>query len=67
MDASVLLALRDPAGIPFYPVVFSGFIYINMGTSTLHCTFTWFHGDYHYMVHLNKKNDPNWKILTTRI
>ena len=67
MDASVLLALRDPAGIPFYPVVFqalyvltwalhAAFVLLALGSMglSLYGTFT-------------KSGNPTWKILTPHL
>jgi hypothetical protein len=67
MDASVLLTLRDPAGIPFYPVVFQA-LYIL--TWALHAAFVLLalgamglslYGTF------KQKDDPNWKILTPHL
>lgn len=67
MDASVLLALRDPAGIPFYPVVFQA-LYIL--TWALHAAFVLLAlGSMGLSLYgtLKQKNDPNWKILTPHL
>ncbi|WP_419770649.1 MAG: hypothetical protein ACNI3C_02315 [Candidatus Marinarcus sp.] len=67
MDASVLLALRDPAGVPFYPVVFqalyvltwalhAAFVLLALGSMGLSIVGTF-----------KQKNDPNWKILTPHL
>jgi len=67
MDASVLLALRDPAGIPFYPVVFqvlyvltwalhAAFVFLALGSMGLSIYGTF-----------KQKNDSNWKILTPHL
>lgn len=67
MDASVLLALRDPAGIPFYPVVFqalyiltwalhAAFVVLSLGSMGLSLYGTF-----------RQKDDPNWKILTPHL
>ncbi len=67
MDASVLLALRDPAGVPFYPVVFqvlyiltwalhAAFVLLALGSMGLSLFGTF-----------KQKNDPNWKILTPHL
>lgn len=64
MDASTLLALRDPAGVPFYPVVFQGlyiltwalhaaFVFLSLGALGLSLYGTF-----------RQKYDKNWKILT---
>ncbi len=67
MDANVLLTLRDPAGIPFYPVVFQA-LYIL--TWALHAAFVLLalgamglslYGTF------KQKDDPNWKILTPHL
>ncbi len=67
MDASVLLALRDPAGIPFYPIVFQG-LYIL--TWALHAAFVLLAlGAMGLSLYgtLKQKNDSNWKILTPHL
>ncbi|QKF82007.1 hypothetical protein [Halarcobacter ebronensis] len=67
MDASVLLALRDPAGIPFYPVVFqvlyiltwalhAAFVLLALGSMGLSLYGT-----------TRQKDDPYWKILTPHL
>lgn len=67
MDASVLLALRDPAGVPFYPVVFqalyiltwalhAAFVLLSLGSMGLSLYGT-----------LKQKDDPRWKILTPHL
>lgn len=67
MDASVLLALRDPAGVPFYPVVFqalyvltwalhAAFVLLSLGSMGLSLYGTF-----------RQKNDANWKILTPHL
>ncbi|RXJ70255.1 hypothetical protein CRV08_01445 [Halarcobacter ebronensis] len=67
MDASVLLALRDPAGIPFYPVVFqvlyvltwalhAAFVLLALGSMGLSLYGT-----------TKQKDDPYWKILTPHL
>ncbi len=64
MDASVLNLLRDPAGIPFYAVVFQGlyiltwafhalFVFLSLGAMGLSIYGTF-----------RKKTNENWKILT---
>lgn len=67
MDASVLLALRDPAGVPFYPVVFqalyvltwalhAAFVLLSLGSMGLSLYGTF-----------RQKYDPNWKVLTPHL
>ncbi|PLY05060.1 MAG: hypothetical protein C0625_13570 [Arcobacter sp.] len=67
MDASVLLALRDPAGVPFYPVVFqvlyiltwalhAAFVLLALGSMGLSIVGTF-----------KQKNDSTWKILTPHL
>lgn len=67
MDASILLALRDPAGIPFYPVVFQGlyvltwalhaaFVLLALGAMGLSIVGTF-----------KQNSDSNWKILTPHL
>lgn len=67
MDASTLLALRDPAGIPFYPVVFQAlyiltwalhiaFVLLSLGSMGLSLYGT-----------IKQKSDPHWKILTPHL
>ncbi len=67
MDTSALLALRDPAGIPFYPVVFqalyiltwalhAAFVLLSLGSMGLSLYGTF-----------KQKNDPHWKILTPHL
>lgn len=67
MDASVLLALRDPAGIPFYPVVFQG-LYIL--TWALHAAFVLLAlGSMGLSLYgtLKQKDDSRWKLLTPHL
>jgi len=67
MDASTLLALRDPAGIPFYPVVFQA-LYIL--TWALHAAFVVLSlGSMGLSIYgtFRQKSDPNWKILTPHL
>ncbi|MBD3790718.1 MAG: hypothetical protein IE918_00965 [Campylobacterales bacterium] len=67
MDASVLLALRDPAGIPFYPVVFQA-LYIL--TWALHAAFVLLAlGSMGLSLYgtLKQKHDQNWKTLTPHL
>jgi hypothetical protein len=67
MDVSALLALRDPAGIPFYPVVFqalyvltwalhAAFVLLSLGSMGLSLYGT-----------TKQKTDPHWKILTPHL
>jgi hypothetical protein len=67
MDASTLLALRDPAGVPFYPVVFqalyiltwalhAAFVFLSLGAMGLSLYGT-----------MKQKTDSNWKILTPHL
>ncbi|MGD9555311.1 MAG: hypothetical protein AB7D96_00735 [Arcobacteraceae bacterium] len=67
MDASVLLALRDPAGVPFYPVVFqalyvltwalhAAFVLLALGTMGLSIFGTF-----------SQKHDSHWKLLTPHL
>jgi hypothetical protein len=67
MDASVLLALRDPAGVPFYPVVFQA-LYIL--TWALHAAFVLLSlGSMGLSIYgtFRQKSDPNWKVLTPHL
>lgn len=67
MDASVLLALRDPAGVPFYPVVFQA-LYIL--TWALHAAFVLLAlGSMGLSIYgtFKQKDDLNWKILTPHL
>lgn len=67
MDASALLALRDPGGIPFYPVVFQAlyvltwalhiaFVLLSLGSMGLSLYGT-----------MKQKTNPHWKILTPHL
>ena len=67
MDTSVLLALRDPAGIPFYPIVFQGlyvltwalhiaFVLLSLGSMGLSLYGT-----------TRQASDANWKRLTPHL
>jgi len=67
MDAAALLALRDPAGIPFYPVVFQvlyvltwalhiAFVFLSFGAMGLSLYGT-----------MKQKTNPHWKILTPHL
>ncbi|MCK9257083.1 MAG: hypothetical protein M0P02_03315 [Sulfurospirillaceae bacterium] len=67
MDASVLLALRDPAGVPFYPVVFQ-ILYIL--TWALHIAFVLLSlGSLGLSLYGSSKgsSDRNWRILTPHL
>ncbi|WP_428023670.1 hypothetical protein [Arcobacter sp.] len=67
MDASVLLALRDPAGVPFYPVVFQ-VLYVL--TWALHAAFVLLAlGSMGLSIYgtFSQKSDSNWKILTPHL
>lgn len=67
MDASVLLALRDPAGVPFYPVVFqalyvltwalhAAFVLLALGAMGLSILGTF-----------SQNSNSHWKILTPHL
>jgi hypothetical protein len=67
MDASILLALRDPAGIPFYPIVFqilyvltwalhAAFVLLALGSMGLSLYGT-----------AKQKTDSQWKLLTPHL
>jgi hypothetical protein len=67
MDASILLALRDPAGVPFYPVVFqalyvltwalhAAFVLLALGAMGLSIFGTF-----------SQKSDSHWKLLTPHL
>ena len=67
MDASTLLALRDPAGVPFYPIVFQG-LYIL--TWALHAAFVLLSlGSMGLSIYgtFKQKTNSNWKILTPHL
>jgi hypothetical protein len=67
MDASVLLALRDPAGVPFYPVVFQALYVL---TWALHAAFVFLAlGSMGLSLYgtFKQKSDSNWKILTPHL
>lgn len=66
MELSVLLALRDPAGIPFYPVVFQAlyiltwalhiaFVLLSLGSAGLS------------LYGSTQKNSPHWQQLTPHL
>lgn len=67
MDATILNALRDPAGVPFYPIVFqalyvltwalhAAFVLLSLGAMGLSLYGT-----------TRQKSDANWKILTPHL
>lgn len=67
MDASILLALRDPAGVPFYPVVFqalyvltwalhAAFVLLALGSMGLSIVGTF-----------KQKSDPIWKVMNPHL
>lgn len=67
MDATILNALRDPAGVPFYPVVFqalyiltwalhAAFVLLSLGAMGLSLYGT-----------TKQRSDANWKILTPHL
>ncbi len=67
MDASALLALRDPAGVPFYPIVFQGLYVL---TWALHAAFVLLAlGAMGLSLYgtLKQKSDSHWKILTPHL
>ncbi|MBD3801583.1 MAG: hypothetical protein IE886_09185, partial [Campylobacterales bacterium] len=67
MDATLLNALRDPAGVPFYPVVFQA-LYIL--TWALHAVFVLLAiGGITFSLagHGKQKNSANWKLLTAHM
>jgi len=67
MDVSALLALRDPAGIPFYPVVFQALYVL---TWALHAAFVLLSlGAMGLSIYgtMKQKTDPHWKILTPHL
>jgi len=67
MDASVLLALRDPAGVPFYPVVFQ-VLYVL--TWALHAAFVALAlGAMGFSLYgaTRQSSDKNWDILTPHL
>jgi hypothetical protein len=67
MDASTLMALRDPAGVPFYPVVFQA-LYIL--TWALHAAFVLLAlGSMGLSLYgtMKQKSDPYWKVLTPHL
>ena len=67
MDASVLLALRDPAGVPFYPIVFQ-ILYIL--TWALHAAFVLLSlGAMGLSLYGSTKEgqDKHWSILTPHL
>ncbi|WP_121627470.1 hypothetical protein [Poseidonibacter antarcticus] len=67
MDAETLNLLRDPAGLPFYPVVFQG-LYIL--TWALHALFVFLAlGSMGLSLYggTKQKTDENWRILTSHL
>jgi hypothetical protein len=67
MDATILNVLRDPAGVPFFPVVFQG-LYIL--TWALHAAFVLLAiGSFGLSLigSTKQKHDSNWKILTPHL
>lgn len=66
MDATTLNLLRDPAGVPFFPVVFQA-LYIL--TFALHAAFVLLAlGSMGLSLFgITKKNDSKWKILTPHL
>ena len=67
MDASILLALRDPAGVPFYPLVFQALYVL---TWALHAAFVFLAlGSMGLSLYgtFKQKSDDNWKILTPHL
>lgn len=67
MDASVLLALRDPAGVPFYPIVFQ-ILYVL--TWALHAAFVLLAlGSMGLSLYGSAKgsSDKHWSILTPHL
>ena len=67
MDATILNALRDPAGVPFYPVVFQA-LYIL--TWALHAAFVLLAiGSMALSLvgHGKQKTSENWKLLTAHM
>ncbi len=67
MDATLINLMKDPAGIPFYPIVFQG-LYIL--TWALHAAFVLLSlGSMGLSVYgsTKQKRDNNWKILTPHL
>ncbi len=67
MDATTLNLLRDPAGVPFYPVVFQALYVL---TWALHAAFVLLSlGSMALSLYgaTKQKSDPNWKILTPHL
>lgn len=67
MDASVLLALRDPAGVPFYPIIFQ-ILYVL--TWALHIAFVLLSlGSLGLSLYGSAKgsSDKHWSILTPHL
>lgn len=67
MDISILLALRDPAGVPFYPIVFQ---VLNVLTWALHAAFVFLSlGSMGLSLYGSAKGnlDKHWSILTPHL
>ncbi|MBU0633176.1 hypothetical protein KKA17_11085 [bacterium] len=67
MDATILNLLRDPAGVPFYPVVFQGLYVL---TWALHIAFVLLAlGSMGLSIYgsTQQKSDSNWKLLTPHL
>lgn len=67
MEGTILNVLRDPAGVPFYPVVFQG-LYIL--TWALHAAFVLLAiGSFGLSLYgsMKQKHDANWKILNPHL
>jgi len=67
MDATILNTLRDPAGVPFYPIVFQALYVL---TWALHAAFVLLSlGAMGLSLYgsTKQKSDSNWKILTPHL
>ncbi|MDX4069303.1 hypothetical protein [Aliarcobacter skirrowii] len=67
MDSGILNLLQDPAGVPFYPVVFQALYVL---TWALHALFVFLSlGSLGLSLYggLRQKSDNNWKILTAHL
>ncbi|RBQ29627.1 hypothetical protein [Aliarcobacter vitoriensis] len=67
MDAGILNLLRDPAGVPFYPVVFQSLYVL---TWALHALFVFLSlGSMGLSLYggFKQKTDKNWEILTAHL
>jgi len=67
MDATILNTLRDPAGVPFYPIVFQALYVL---TWALHAAFVLLSfGAMGLSLYgsTKQKSDANWKILTPHL